>query len=71
MRRIVPFLCLILAACSGSAPTPDAPKPPQASTPAVPADAPVILAFGDSLYAGYRLAPGEGPDHQRRRIEGW
>ena len=27
---------------------------------AIPADAPVILAFGDSLYAGYRLAPGQG-----------
>ena len=28
--------------------------------PAVPADAPVILAFGDSLYAGYRLDPDAG-----------
>lgn len=26
----------------------------------VPADAPVILAFGDSLYAGYQLDPGQG-----------
>jgi len=26
---------------------------------AVPADAPVILAFGDSLYAGYRLDPND------------
>ena len=30
-----------------------------APRPAVPADAPVILAFGDSLYAGYRLDPND------------
>lgn len=60
MRRLLPLLCLILAACSGSAPTPEAPKPQTAAAPVIPADAPVILAFGDSLYAGYRLAPGEG-----------
>lgn len=27
---------------------------------AIPADAPLIIAFGDSLYAGYQLGPKEG-----------
>ena len=27
---------------------------------ALPADAPLVIAFGDSLYAGYRLGPKEG-----------
>lgn len=58
MRRILLLISFALAACSQSAP---APEPLQTSAaPAIPADAPVILAFGDSLYAGYRLAPGEG-----------
>lgn len=60
MRRLLPFLCLVLAACSQSAPAPEAPQPMASAAPTIPADAPVILAFGDSLYAGYRLAPGEG-----------
>jgi acyl-CoA thioesterase I len=64
-------LVLLLAAC-GHAQKPDeggdaAPDPalvaPAAAAGqarvAVPADAPVILAFGDSLYAGYRLDPGD------------
>jgi len=60
MRRLIPLLALLLAACSQSAPAPEAPTTQAAAAPAIPADAPVILAFGDSLYAGYRLAPGEG-----------
>lgn len=45
----------MLAACSGA----KAPEPaPTAAT--IPADAPVILAFGDSLYAGYQLERGQG-----------
>jgi acyl-CoA thioesterase-1 len=32
----------------------------KAGAPAIPADAPLIIAFGDSLYAGYRLGPKEG-----------
>lgn len=31
---------------------------PAAASSAIPADAPVVLAFGDSLYAGYQLDPG-------------
>lgn len=66
----VAALAIALNACSqGTTPaaleTRDASDMAGAAAPAapVPADAPVILAFGDSLYAGYRLKPGEGyPD---------
>ncbi|WP_421839200.1 arylesterase [Novosphingobium sp.] len=61
MRRLIPLLALAMAACSQPAPPPEALQTKAAAAaPAIPADAPVILAFGDSLYAGYRLAPGEG-----------
>ncbi len=54
-------LCQPLAAC-GSAEAPAAStndrKPAKAA--AIPADAPLVIAFGDSLYAGYRLGPQEG-----------
>jgi acyl-CoA thioesterase-1 len=60
MRRLIPLLALAMAACSQPAPPPEALQTQAAAAPAIPADAPVILAFGDSLYAGYRLAPGEG-----------
>jgi acyl-CoA thioesterase I len=71
MRRMVRYgaaalFCQALVAC-GSADT------PQGSTKAssgqrtdapqvapVPADAPLVIAFGDSLYAGYQLGPNEG-----------
>lgn len=52
---------LLLAACSGQ----KAPDPLQtrsaapAASASVPSDAPVILAFGDSLYAGYQLEAGQ------------
>jgi len=59
MRRLTLLLLAALAACSKPAPAPE-PAPKAAAGPVIPADAPVILAFGDSLYAGYRLAPGEG-----------
>ncbi len=32
----------------------------KADAPALSADAPLIIAFGDSLYAGYQLGPKEG-----------
>ncbi|WP_421848563.1 arylesterase [Novosphingobium sp.] len=60
MRRLALLLLAALAACSKPAPAPEAPTARASSAPAIPADASVILAFGDSLYAGYRLAPGEG-----------
>ena len=55
-------LCQPLAAC-GSAETPSASTNDKAAAkagPAIPADAPLVIAFGDSLYAGYQLAPKEG-----------
>lgn len=56
------LFCQALTGCSdASAPA----VPPQAAeaaeaAPVVAADAPLVIAFGDSLYAGYRLAPNEG-----------
>lgn len=59
MRYLNLALLMLLAACSpGKAPEP-APSATPATAP-IAADAPVILAFGDSLYAGYQLNPGEG-----------
>ncbi|KQZ60674.1 GDSL family lipase [Sphingopyxis sp. Root1497] len=55
-------LCQPLAGC-GSAENPAAStKDASASTKvaAIPADAPLVIAFGDSLYAGYQLGPKEG-----------
>ena len=55
-------LCQPLAAC-GSAETPSASTSDKAAAragPAIPADAPLVIAFGDSLYAGYQLGPKEG-----------
>jgi acyl-CoA thioesterase I len=58
----VVLLCQALAAC-GSAEAPPASTKERAGTTAVapvPADAPLVIAFGDSLYAGYQLGPTEG-----------
>ncbi|KTE08581.1 arylesterase [Sphingopyxis sp. H115] len=55
-------LCQPLAAC-GSAEAPPASTNDKAAAPktaALPADAPLVIAFGDSLYAGYQLGPKEG-----------
>ncbi|MBB4618360.1 arylesterase [Sphingomonas abaci] len=68
----------LLAACNGqgdpaaqtnSAPAASAPTPP--SAPAVPVGGPkrLVLAFGDSLYAGYGLARGQSlPDALQTRL---
>ncbi len=58
----VAFLCQPLVAC-GSAENPSASTNDMAAAPktaAIPADAPLVIAFGDSLYAGYQLGPKEG-----------
>ncbi|WP_447930060.1 arylesterase [Sphingopyxis fribergensis] len=55
-------LCQPLAAC-GSAENPPAStndKVAAKTAPDIPADAPLVIAFGDSLYAGYQLGPKEG-----------
>ena len=58
----------VLVGCNAQAPS-TPPTRPAATTPAPPPPAPVagperlVLAFGDSLYAGYGLKPGESlPD---------
>jgi acyl-CoA thioesterase-1 len=53
----------LLAACAEPASTNGQQEQPRADTPVAPAPKPndkLVLAFGDSLYAGYGLAPGEG-----------
>ena len=52
-------LCQPLAAC-GSAEAPTKESAAAAEVAAVPANAPLVIAFGDSLYAGYQLGPKEG-----------
>ena len=61
MRTLSLLALIALAACSSEKTPEPAPSETQvaAQTP-VAADAPVILAFGDSLYAGYQLDPGKG-----------
>jgi len=56
------LLCQPLAAC-GSAEKPSASTNDKAgakAASAIPGDAPLVIAFGDSLYAGYNLGPKEG-----------
>lgn len=56
------LLCQALAAC-GSADAPPASMKERVVAQAVapvPANAPLVIAFGDSLYAGYQLGPTEG-----------
>ena len=58
----VAILCQPLAAC-GSAENPSASTNDTAAAkpaPSIPANAPLIIAFGDSLYAGYQLGPKDG-----------
>lgn len=52
---------LLLQSCSGEAPTP-APTPTPAAR-AEAADARLVLAFGDSLYAGYGVLPQQAFPH--------
>jgi acyl-CoA thioesterase I len=58
----VVLLCQALAACGSAEAPPESTKErAQTQTVApVPADAPLVIAFGDSLYAGYQLGPTEG-----------
>lgn len=56
------LFCQPLAAC-GSAEKQQASaddRAAQVDTLVIPANAPLVVAFGDSLYAGYRLGPKEG-----------
>ncbi|MDK2760848.1 MAG: arylesterase [Sphingopyxis sp.] len=55
-------LCQPLAGCGSAENTAASTKDAVAAkaAPAIPANAPLIIAFGDSLYAGYQLGPKEG-----------
>ncbi len=59
MRYASLVAAFLIVGCSADKAADPAPVASQAAA-QVPADAPVILAFGDSLYAGYQLNPGEG-----------
>ena len=61
---IVGGILLLLSACSGQTPTPQPAATSTAQAPRPPAGPQrLIVAFGDSLYAGYGLKPGESwPD---------
>lgn len=50
-------LCQIIVACSPQAP---AQGTQSASAPAAVADGPLVVVFGDSLFAGYGLEPSQG-----------
>ena len=58
----VVLLCQALAACGSAEAPPESTKERAGALPVapVPADAPLVIAFGDSLYAGYQLGPTEG-----------
>lgn len=74
-RRCWVFAFLLLTACSRPEPERKqpsaAPSPTAAKTQEEKADTrPVILAFGDSLTAGYGVEPGESyPDHLQRMLD--
>lgn len=71
-RRCWLFAILLLAGCSRPEPKPEPrPAPAQPAPQQQAADPrPVILAFGDSLTAGYGVEPGESyPDHLQRMLD--
>ncbi len=60
MRQLLSFVTVLLLFGCSPAPEPEAaaaPSTPSAPKVEIPSDAPVIVAFGDSLTAGYGLAP--------------
>jgi acyl-CoA thioesterase-1 len=71
-RRFILPAVFLLAGCAGR--RSENAAPPEASPPAGPAAAPdprpVIVAFGDSLTAGYGVEPGQSyPDHLQRMLD--
>jgi acyl-CoA thioesterase-1 len=74
LRRWAIFAsALLTASLAGCGSKPEQPAPPQSAAPATPAPAdhrPVILAFGDSLTAGYGLPPGQSyPDFLQQLLD--
>ena len=71
-RSLLLVFAVLLAACGGGGKKP-APALPKASAPspapaAPPDDRPVIVAFGDSLTAGFGLDPGQGYPERLQQI---
>jgi acyl-CoA thioesterase-1 len=56
---VLALLSQVLAACSGNPPKDAQPRAEQQAEGQAQYDR-LVVAFGDSLYAGYNLAPGEG-----------
>ncbi|AXC14872.1 Arylesterase precursor [Acidisarcina polymorpha] len=76
LLSILLVFALVLASCSSTKPKsaedePDTSSPPADSRIIDPRDSrPVIVAFGDSLTAGYGAAPGESyPDYLQRELD--
>lgn len=73
MKSVTVLFCVLLAGCGGNSP----PKPSSESAPAEPAaekpstdSRPVIVAFGDSLTAGFGAEPGRSyPDFLQKDID--
>ncbi|HET6537248.1 MAG TPA: arylesterase [Sphingopyxis sp.] len=67
-------LCQPLAGCSDDAAQPanitEVAAGSEPSHAAISADAPLVIAFGDSLYAGYQLGPKEGLAPQLQEVLG-
>jgi acyl-CoA thioesterase I len=73
------FAASLLAGCRSKAPEPVAPQPaasdnaapsPASDATAVPDGRPVIIAFGDSLTAGYGADPGDSyPDYLQKDLD--
>lgn len=78
LRRLFVVTVLLFAGCGSSPPPPEKTatttpeQPPAATQPPAsePDDRPVIVAFGDSLTAGYGLPPGQSyPDFLQRKLD--
>ena len=62
MSKLLSFVAVLLLVGCSATPAPEPEAPPRAvrpSAPAAPADAGIIVAFGDSLTAGLGLAPDD------------
>lgn len=73
MRRSVLLLLAAIAACSRQEPDPAPPiEPPVVPAPAATDTRPLIIAFGDSLTAGFGLDPGLSyPDLLQKELRGY